>query len=436
MTLIGQFPRFRQARKALSVLRDRESWSCADISAYQLDCINRTWQHAIENVPYYRRLRNQLTLPSTFATIDEYKAQVPVLSKANVRDLPKELLSEQHLPGSWQRTGGSTGVPTKVFRSHKAHRQGLTARYRALQQWGVDFLDPHAMLWGHAGSFAPGLKGQLTRWKRPLEDWLRGRCRLSAYRLGEDDIREYLSQMDAHGPVWMYGYSSAVYLLALTAARLKVKVPSLKLSVLTAEPVFKPMVAEVEEAFASPAITEYGSVETGVMATESKDRTLRVRDDMVLLETLPREDGLYDIAVTVLNNESFPLLRFEVGDLTRKPIETPEVGFSILSNVAGRNNDMLQSRSGRLVHALAVKHVLEQCQGVSRFKAQQMLDGQLHVTIEQSTKGTTIDVSHATSQLADLLEGFEVSFEFVDQIPGNTAGKHRWVASDLVEAHS
>ena len=87
------------------------------------------------------------------------------------------------------------------------------------------------------------------------------------------------------------------------------------------------MVETIERAFGVPAAMEYGSVECGFLAGEYPDRLLRVREDCALIETLPRSDGRYDIAVTVLGNASFPLLRYLIGDTTDVPLLTPRRGL-------------------------------------------------------------------------------------------------------------
>lgn len=54
MKLLRYLPRFQKAYRAFDTLQSRESWSRVDIEAFQLDCLNRVWQHATSCVPYYR----------------------------------------------------------------------------------------------------------------------------------------------------------------------------------------------------------------------------------------------------------------------------------------------------------------------------------------------------------------------------------------------
>jgi phenylacetate-CoA ligase len=431
MTLLRLLPRFRAAYRALGVLEERERWSRADIGTFQLVRLNALWAHAARHVGYYRELAGRLGLPPRFASLAEFRALVPVLPKDEVRARRLAFLSERAARGRWERSGGSTGSPMSVFWGKEAHLETLRAKYRLDATWGLDIFDRKVFLWGHGGSFAPGLAGWTARLRQPWEDRLRNRLRLSAYRMGPDDLATYLRRVAAFKPASLYGYSTALSLLAEQAAAAGFRCPSLKLATLSGEPAFPRLLAAVRRGFGVPAVVEYGAVECGFIAGQGPDGALRVREDSALVETLPREDGLFDIVITVLGNPCFPLLRYAIADVTAAPLEVPNSGFAVLKDVLGRRNDMVVSQSGRLVHSLGIKHVFEHCPGVRRFRAHQDAEGGLAVTVEAS-EGARPDTAEARRQLVELLEGYPVHIE-VGAIPGTLAGKHRWVVSDLAE---
>jgi phenylacetate-CoA ligase len=431
MQLLRLLPRFRKAYQALAPLEAREWWSRAAIEDFQLERINTIWLHATRHVPYYRALRVACGLPQTFRSLVEYTATVPLLAKGTVKARPDEFLSEHAGRGRWHRTGGSTGSPMSVYWATDSHQEMLRAKYRMDAAWGLDIFDRKVFLWGHGGSFAPGLAGRLARWRQPWEDRLRNRLRLSAYQMGTADLQRYLRLLAAFRPASLYGYSTALYLLAEEAAAARFRCDSLRLATMSGEPAFPGLTAAIERALGVPAVVEYGAVECGFIAGQGPDRTLRVREDMTLVETLPRADGGFDIVVSVLNNPSFPLLRYAIDDVTDAPLQVPGAGFAILHNVWGRRNDLVVSRSGRLVHSIGIKHIFEHCHGVRRFRAHQDLDGKVSVVVEASDRSAPPDTTGAERQLQDLLEAYPVSIAVVDAIPGTLAGKHRWVVSDL-----
>jgi len=297
--------------------------------------------------------------------------------------------------------------------------------------WGVDILDRQVFLWGHGGSFAPGFSGLVDRCRRPLEDWLRSRLRLSAYRMGPQDLKTYVKKIQDFQPAAIYGYSTAMYLLAREAAAMGFECDSLKLAIMSGEPAYPQFIEEVQRAFDVPAVAEYGATECGFIAGHGPDGTLRVREDIVLVETPRRSDGLFDIVITVLCNPSFPLIRYAIEDVSETPLESPGKGFAILGGIGGRSNDLVVSRTGRFVHSIGIKHVFEHRSDVRRFQAYQQADGQLRVSLETTEHSSSFDPRDAERKLTELLEGYPATVTTVDRIPSTLAGKHRWVISEL-----
>ncbi len=430
MTFARYLPRFRRAYRALGELEARERWSRDEIEQYQLDRINEQWQHAMKHVPYFQTRFSESSLPQRFESLEHYTQTMPITEKKQLRSDTENFLSKDRSIGKWYRTGGSTGVPLRIFRSNDSHRRMLWQKYRMEQAWGIDFFDRKAFVWGHAASFAPGLSGKIQRITLPWIDWLRNRTRLNAYRLAQSDLVRYLDEIAKRKIKVLYGYSTAITLLAKEAKRLDRRFPHLKLAILTAEPADPAMLAQCEEGLGAPAAIEYGSVECGIIATGLPDGTLRVREDAVYLEARLRSDKRYDLVVTVLDNSAFPLFRYAIEDITDEELQLGPIGFAALKNVSGRSNDILIAQSGRPVHPLAVKHAIELHNEVRRFKAHQHKSGEVVLTIEAPDSVSQAEFDGARKCLQELLEDYPVSINVVSQMTVNGAGKHRWVTSD------
>ncbi len=424
-------PRFRAARRALPELAQREAWTRTEVDRWQLAQLQKTWTHAITHVPHYRDLQRKHELPLRFDDLDHFTNAVPILDKETVRAEPMRLRSEQAGRGAWHTTSGSSGTPTAVFRSHAAHRAALRVQYRFQQSWGVDFDGRWAHMWGNADALAGGLRGLRPRITTPIFDRLRGRLRISPYQLGADDLSRALDRMVAYAPQALYTHSMAGHLLAIEAQRRGVTIPSLRLIVLTAEPVRRSTVTVVEKAFDVPAVAEYGCNEAGLVAGEARDRTLRVRDDHVRVETLKREDRRHDLVISVLDNPDFPLLRYAVGDVTTRPIQRPDSGFSILHDVAGREFDLLVASDGSIVHAQAVEDIIDKFDAVRRWQLRQQRDASVRVEIEVDGHFTADSGDRIGTRITDLLKGVPVDVAIIDEFPPITQGKHRVVTSEL-----
>ncbi len=429
--MLRHLPRFRKARAALNQLAQRESWSRSDIEQFQLEKLNLLWKHAITHVPYYRELAAREHLPPRFDSLSQFSEQIPVLSRQTVQSGTDRFLSENAPAGKWKVSGGSTGLPTSFYWSHADHQQVLHAKYRLQQMWDVDFLDRFVFLWGHTASFAHGWKGRLARWIQPVKDWLRNRVRLSAYQLGSSDLQRHLHRIAQCRPTALYGYSTAMLLLAQEALRSRFTPDSLKAVFLTAEPTHAMICDTVQEAFHVPTVIEYGAAECELIAGQWRDGSLRVREDIVLLETVPRSDGRYDILLTVLANPSFPLIRYALGDVTDAPLRRPSQGFAILDSVLGRSNDCLQSRTGRLIHPTWLMSIVSQTSGVRRYQIRQKESGAVEVQIESDHAVSEAKLQHIVTSIREAVEGYPVRGTIIPHIQGTRAGKHRWVISEL-----
>lgn len=435
MTLTRHLPRFRQAYRELKSLKSNESWDRATIDAHQLRRLNTLWEHATTQVAHYRELKKTHGLPSRFDSLDAFYAQVPVLDKTAVRDQGERFLADHPEPGKWHLTGGSTATPTRIYHAAHEHHAMLRNRYRFQQAWDVDIFDRWAYLWGHNASFVPGIKGQIDRLRQPIEDRLRRRLRLSAYRVGPEDMRQNLEKLVAFKPIAIYAYSSVGYLLALEAEKQGIRLPSLKMVNLTAEPAFPHIVQTIERAFGVPAVQEYGSAECGFLAGAMPDGTVRVREDNVILETTPRDDGRFDILVTNLGSTSFPLIRYRIGDVTTQPLQRPDQGFAILTDIGGRDNDLIIGHDDQPIHNLWFDEVFDGHPTVRRYRINQSLDGDLKVLIELNGDQDSLDQTSLKNTFSQQT-GQPVSLEIVEQIPSTAAGKHRTIISELAVART
>ena len=425
--------RFREAYRSFGELEKRESWSRSQISQFQLQRLNEVWDHAIKYVPYYRSIQAELGLPKHFEAIEEYTSSVPVLQKSFLRANSQDFLSEKPQPGRWHRTSGSTGRPLMVFRGHEAHHEMLRTNYRYYRMWGHDIFDRMVFLWHMTPTNTPGIRGKTARSREFIEDKLRNRMRLPAQRLGTKDLQRDLEKISEFRPSAIYSYSRAAYLLALEAKKQGFQCPSLKVINITSEPASEHVIRTIQEGLGAPCIVQYGCVEFGFIAGHWPDRTMRVREDLVLLETLLRPDTHFDVVLTNLNNPSFPLLRYDIGDVTDQPIVVPESGFSILKNISGRCGDLLYTPAGRCLHPTVIDELFEEnyFKYVRRFQIHQRADYSILALIELNDADNVPDCQQLAKHLSVQVDDCPVEVEIVAKIEQTTAGKHRNVISEI-----
>ncbi len=425
-------PRFRAARRALPILAEREEWPRARIDGFQLDRINAIWGHAASHVPYYRRLATDHRLPPRFTSLREFSARVPSIPEGLVRERPKEFLSSARPRGRWRKTSGSTGAPMAVYWAHRSHQASLQARYRFLVSWDVDLFDRTVMVWGDSLQVEPTVRRVLLRGRRSVEDRLRNRRRLSVPELAPKTLRAHLRAIAAFKPTVIYAYYSATQLLALEARATGFRCDSLRLIILTGETAPPGAAAAIARTFGVPVVEEYGSVECGFIAGEARDRTLRVREDIVFLEATPRQDEGFDLLVTVLTNPAFPLLRYPIGDVVDAPLDVPARGFASMGRVFGRCNDLLVLASGAHFHYAPIVFLLQTEPTIRRFQVHQREDKSVLVSVEMADPGLCLETERLETRLQAMLDGLPVTITIVNAVSPTAAGKHRPFVSDVV----
>jgi phenylacetate-coenzyme A ligase PaaK-like adenylate-forming protein len=169
-----------------------------------------------------------------------------------------------------------------------------------------------------------------------------------------------------------------------------------------------------------------------LIAAEWPDRTLRAREDLVLVETRARPDQRFDILLTLLGNSSFPLLRYEIEDVTDGPLERGPESFAILQNVAGRNDDLLLTKDGGCLHPTRIDAVFEDDfhSSVRRYRLHQHTNGSVSVYVEPGDTRMTMRKNHLGGRLERIL-GYPVRVNIVDEVPSSPAGKLRMISSDM-----
>jgi len=289
------------------------------------------------------------------------------------------------------------------------------------------------VLWGHSHSFGSGLTGWYNYITVPLLDSLRNRRRYSAYRLDNASLRKYYDDLAVFRPRSLYAYASAGHLLAC-ANRGRPPLPlPLKAAFLAAEPVLESYKSAIREVFRCPAVGEYGSIECGMIAYEHPEGGYRVFQRAVIVETEEDGQGVYKILVTQLRDTGFPLLRYEIGDITSEPLSLSVDGQERLHTIVGRSHDLILPPSAKLFHGELITHILEHIPEVVLFNIHQDMQLVLHFYV-RTDNGQPLSGSQEKwikqSLLKAIGEEMEVEIISVPHLERTVAGKLRWITSE------
>jgi phenylacetate-CoA ligase len=163
----------------------------------------------------------------------------------------------------------------------------------------------------------------------------------------ESEWDRILLELQAVQPEVIEGEPVYLSLLARAAARRQVRVPSLRVVILTYGKASLSHSRSIAGVFPVPQVDLYGSTEAGYLFVGGAFQDdSRVIDANAFIELVPwREDlpDVFQIYVTTRGREAMPLLRYHTGDIVRKL----PAGFRLL----GRERDLSFRPDGSLVSA-------------------------------------------------------------------------------------
>jgi len=432
-------------RQILARLREleRTQWLKRDeLLALQRDKLQRLIEHAYQYVPYYRRTFDQARFhPDDLRNDPASLHKLPILTKTIIRENLNQMLTtepKRRKQLSKVTTSGSTGHPL-IFMQDDYFRDGVTADIQRHLGWaGWKMGQSHAYIWG-ADFEVSASQSLRTR----MIDWTWNRFVTNAFVLTDESLAAFTNQVRRQCPRILFGYASSLYRFAQFVRSSPYKDITFDGVFSSAEVLFPAVRQFIEDTFQCKVFDRYGTKELGGIACECEAHTgLHISAENNYVEILcdgrlakPGEIG--DVIVTNLNNLGMPFIRYSIEDAGAwydgKDCPCGRVA-PMLQTVQGRIVDTFETRDGRTAWAgfagagySGLAHpAIKQFQVVQRsldlMVVRLVKDGE----IPQST----LDELTRTIQIA-FGDNVEVEFEFPDEIPVLSSGKHQYTISEL-----
>lgn len=371
---------------------------------------------------------------ATHSSAAERLRRVPVQSKADIRAAGDSAVCRT-IPGGLIRTssGGTTGDTLHFYVDRLRQAQDRAARLFMQSLFGVRVGARRAYLWGSP------LERTAGRVKR-LRDRALNELLLDAFELGPAQLAAHLRTLRRAAPEVLYGYTSAVTLLAEHIRRQgAAQLPSLKLVVLTGEEITDAQRATVKAAFGCPVAAEYGNREVGLIAHDCPAGGLHVIAPHIFVETvsggLPVAPGAVgEIVCTNLMSRAQPLLRYRVGDVGRLA-DTPctcGLPWPRLQIVGGKLSGFVALADGRLCHGAVSSHALQALPGIRAFRTHQRSLDVLEVLLVTEPQFPSSAIETIRARYRTLFgDQLRVEVRIVDELPPDPSGKRRHFVSDV-----
>jgi len=397
-----------------------------EIRQRQLDKLHSLWNHAVSQVPYYRRLAQTGNIPKTIETFDDLTA-IPLLTKEIIEHEAETLLAD-NIPREQLRpnaTGGSTGAPLHFWSDEPALMLSNAGERWAVTLAGLQSKSPIAYFWGAARFERSTTKDLRDR----LEQAISNRLFFNCFRMTQADYEHAHRQLCRFRPEAIVGYSSALVEFAAYLRRQGIhpKYPS-KAIISAAETLHDISRRELHSTFDVPIFDRYGSREAGLIAMEcDRHEGLHIDCENIYVELLdnPETPGLQKIIVTKLNQRGMPFMRYRIEDLAEGPISFCSCGrgYPVLPRIIGRVTETIRSPEG-VVHSGALfPHLLKDC-GIAAFQIIQNSDYSVDVAMVKTAEQTRQQDEQLRRVITDTFgPSLPVTFRYVEHIERTSTGK-------------
>lgn len=352
-------------------LEDSQWWKPEELLAFQWAELHKLLRHAFDSVPYYRWKYSAAGASfSDIRTWGDFK-RLPPLTREEIRQHRDELCSTSYtgrlLPHA---TGGSTGVPTRFYRTYESYDWRTAAKDRVYSWSGLHVGDKSIYLWGAPVGAVPKHK----IWKTWLHEALLRQRIYNTFSQTEELWLRIHAEICRNPPKVIVGYVSSLQQFAEFLGRTNRTIPRLKGVIAAAEPLLEGARRHIEEAFSAPVYNTYGSREFMSLAGECEQRDgLHINSENVFVEAGSETDEASNIIVTDLHNYGMPFIRYETGDLGKLKDGLCECGRGLprLLGIEGRMLDRLRTADGRVVPGEFFPHLLKEIPEFVQYRVEQ-----------------------------------------------------------------
>ncbi|MEY3201077.1 MAG: hypothetical protein RIR70_627 [Pseudomonadota bacterium] len=428
-----------KGHRTLAVLKRLEDsqWRSRDqIEEFRVARLRELLVHAAKTVPYYRQLFETLGVEVKSIKQVADLARLPLLDKATIRAHLGQLKSSRARGLSPCATGGSSGEPLRFFVGASRRAHDIAAKWRATRWWGVDIGDPEIVVWG--SPIELGAQDGLRR----VRDWLMRSELMPAFSLTERHMAECLARIAQKRPAMLFGYPSALAMLARHAVNRgwRLADAGVKVAFVTAERLYDNQREVISRAFGCAVANGYGARDAGFLAHECKSGGMHIMAEDVIVEIVdgagrPLPAGRAgEIVVTHLASGDFPFIRYRTGDIG--VLDEGECacgrGLPMLREIQGRSTDFVVAEDGTVMHGLALIYVLREMPGLAQFRIIQESRTLTRVEVvrgEGFSAETVRDIQQGLC--ARLGKGVVVEVATKPYLHADPSGKFRYVQSKV-----
>lgn len=325
-----------------------QSYSSEEITNWQNKQLKFLIEQAYNHSKYYNRLLNNSgVLPDDINSIEDL-VKLPALTKETIRDHFDEIIPDniKLFPYKKSATGGSTGDPLKYLLDNRSWSMTNANSIINWEKVGYKYGDKFIAL----GSTSLHVS-KSTSLKHKIYYKIKNKIGLNGINMSDEVCEDYINFIKREKIYFIYGYASAIYLLAKYALENNKDV-KIQACFPTSEVLTDHFRKTIHEAFYCEILDCYGANDGGVTAFAKEKGFFEVGYNCLVRIENPDQHGVGPALLTVLSNYAMPMINYKLGDNIRiDDLRNKDYPYNgqVINEVLGRTSDILYLENGRIL---------------------------------------------------------------------------------------
>ena len=404
---------------------------------YQKQRLEKLLFHAYENTKYYYDIFEDVYLIRDGKINWDRFENIPLLTKKIIRENHKDLIAKDNKSRviNENTSGGSTGEPVKFLQDSDYYNRMVADTIFFAEIYGKNLGDKEIKLWGSKRDFFK----EKNSYKNRLINFFFNRTLLNSFKLNNQVIEKYIHIINSVKPKLIWTYVDSIFEVAKYINRHNIKnIFEPSNIICTAGTMYSEIFEEIQMAFPkSNILNQYGSREAGIIGIGNDD--IKIFQHSLYIELFDKienqfvtESGAGNVIVTVLNNYSMPLIKFDIGDIGEsKNISGTNVNS--LSKLNGRENSHIINKDGSLIHGELFTHLFYFIEEIKKFQVIQEDFDIFNINLELENSGIDNNkLNNIKKKINQIMDNeCKINFHIIDNLPKLKSGKYQFVISKV-----
>ena len=398
------------------------AWTKQEVLDWQTAQLKSLVNHAYCHTRYYKEVMDRIGLkPQDVKSLEDIKL-FPVLDRNTIKERYDDLIPDniKKYPHRKSATGGSTGEPMKYICDENTWGFVTAMKIFSWQRFGYKYGDKYVSL--GSSSLFPTNKKSLVH---EVYFRLRNTIPLNGMNMDDATCAKYMDIIRKNNIHYIYGYATAVYLLARYCRENNVQW-HFDVAFATSEKLTPSYREEIENTWGARVMDCYGSKDGGITAYEIEPGMYHVGYSTWLEASSEKPSELY---ATNLVDFAFPTIRYANRDEVQMCDTANSSGYNgqLLKEVIGRTSDVVSFKNGHKLTTTGFS-ILFRNFNVEAFRMVKKSDSTILVQIQKRQNYSQAEHDLLYESIRKYVgDEVEITIEYVDSFKPLANGKRSFL---------